>query len=186
MERTNFSSNTKEIQALREQIEEKLGFKMKTPRDFVFLSGAIMGVTSENLSSTTLKRVWGYIEESKKIRLNTLNVLSMFLGYGEWDSFLSFGGKKRIDILKTSDLNENDKIELCWRPNRRILVRYAGRNGFVVMEQENTMFSKDDTFNCSLFVLHEPTCINNFSCNSNSQDNFVFGGNGLTSICRVP
>ena len=44
---------------LREMIEEAVGRKMKTPKDFDFLADQIFDKLHETVSSTTLKRMWG-------------------------------------------------------------------------------------------------------------------------------
>lgn len=54
--------NNPEISELKQQIEESLGHKMKTSTDFTFLSGAIWERIHENLSASTLKRLWGYVD----------------------------------------------------------------------------------------------------------------------------
>ena len=57
-----------EISELKQQIEESLGRKMKTSADFTFLSGAIWERTHENLSASTLKRLWGYVDGADTTR----------------------------------------------------------------------------------------------------------------------
>lgn len=53
---------------LREMIEEAVGRKMKTPKDFDFLADQIFDKLHETVSSTTLKRMWGYLQESSSPR----------------------------------------------------------------------------------------------------------------------
>ena len=79
--------NNPEISELKQQIEESLGCKMKTSTDFTFLSGAIWERIHENLSASTLKRLWGYVDGADTTRNSTLEILSKFLGFKDWDSF---------------------------------------------------------------------------------------------------
>ncbi len=72
---------------LREQIEGVIGRKMKTPKDFEFLSECIFEKFHEKISPTTLKRLWGYLSESTTPRKSTLDILSMFVGYANWKDF---------------------------------------------------------------------------------------------------
>ena len=61
-----------EISELKKRIEKSLKRKMKTPTDFIFLSGAVFERTRETMSPTTLKRLWGYIEGADQTRNSTL------------------------------------------------------------------------------------------------------------------
>lgn len=77
----------KALARLRELTEEVIERKMKTPKDFEFLSECIFDRFKEKLSPTTLKRLWGYLPESTTPRKSTLNILSMFVGYANWKDF---------------------------------------------------------------------------------------------------
>ena len=72
---------------LRELIEGVIGRKMKTPKDFEFLSECIFEKFHEKISPTTLKRIWGYLSESTTPRTSTLDILSKFVGYANWKEF---------------------------------------------------------------------------------------------------
>ena len=73
---------------LRDKIEETIGRKMKTPKDFDFLSEQVFEKLHETVSATTLKRIWGYLSETSVPRISTLNILSQFVGYTDWASFM--------------------------------------------------------------------------------------------------
>lgn len=68
-------------------IEETLGYKLNTPRDFSCLSKIIFSRQHVQISPTTLKRVWGYLKENTETRISTLNILSRFIGYKDWSEF---------------------------------------------------------------------------------------------------
>jgi hypothetical protein len=72
---------------LRELIEGVIERKMKTPKDFEYLSECIFDKFHEKISPTTLKRLWGYLPESTTPRKSTLDILSMFVGYDNWKDF---------------------------------------------------------------------------------------------------
>ena len=76
-----------DLARLREEIESVVGRKMKTPKDFDFLAGQIFDKLHENVSSTTLKRIWGYLSEPSTPRLSTLDILARYLDYQDWDAF---------------------------------------------------------------------------------------------------
>jgi len=78
----------KEYEAcLRHAIEDAVGRKMKTPRDFDFLADAIFEKLHQSLSASTLKRFWGYLPQYSSIRVSTLDLLAQFVDYKDWDSF---------------------------------------------------------------------------------------------------
>ena len=79
--------NNQNLDRLRESIEAQVDRKMRTPKDFDFLSEQIFEKEHQTVSPTTLKRMWGYLSEKATPRLSTLNILSQFIGYDDWDSF---------------------------------------------------------------------------------------------------
>ena len=54
---------------LRDMVEEAIGRKMKTPKDFEFLSEQVFEKLHETVSATTLKRIWGYLSEASIPRI---------------------------------------------------------------------------------------------------------------------
>ena len=48
-----------EILSLRQDIEREVKRQIRTPYDFEFLAGVIWERLHENISPTTLKRLWG-------------------------------------------------------------------------------------------------------------------------------
>ena len=83
----NQEQQEKALAKLRELIEGVVERKMKTPKDFEFLSECIFEKFHERISPTTLKRLWGYLPESTTPRKTTLDILSMFVGYDNWKDF---------------------------------------------------------------------------------------------------
>ena len=77
-----------EILSLRQDMEREVKRKIRTPYDFEFLAGVIWERLHENISPTTLKRLWGYIDGADTTRRTTLCLLSQFLGYADWETYL--------------------------------------------------------------------------------------------------
>ena len=75
------NANEHLIEKLKEYVESVAGFNLYTPKDFDNLTEYIFKETGSLLSSTTLKRIWGYLHENKENtpRLSTLNILSKFI-----------------------------------------------------------------------------------------------------------
>ena len=86
------------LQLLREAVEHKAGRKMATPKDFNFLSEHIFEEIHTRISPSTLKRIWGYLQNDNTPRSTSLNILANYVGYDDWDNFLA-SAKKEYGIL---------------------------------------------------------------------------------------
>ena len=75
------------IKQLRRAVERTLGRKMQTNKDFDCLADSIYEKTHDKISTTTLKRLWGYLSESVTPRRYTLDQLAHFVGYDDFDAF---------------------------------------------------------------------------------------------------
>ena len=178
-----------EISELKQQIEESVGRKMKTSTDFIFLSGAIWERIHENLSTSTLKRLWGYVDGPDKTRDSTLDILSRFLGFSNWDDFISHisqnNGSDQVqtEYIKTDELSVGDLVSVSWKPNRRCTFRYLGDYKFIVEQAENSKLKAGNTFQCGLFIIGEPLYLNNLVQGDNLPVAFVVGNkDGLCEL----
>lgn len=73
---------------LRQALEAAVDRKMRSPRDFDFLANAILEKIHQSVSTSTLKRFWGYLPHYASIRLSTLDLLTQFLDYKDWEDFI--------------------------------------------------------------------------------------------------
>ena len=182
-----------EIAELKHRIETNLKRKMKTPNDFIFLSGAVFDRTRETMSPTTLKRLWGYIDGADRTRNSTLEILSQFLGFSGWDQFVEEinkdnGSDKVLSHhIDAKDLNIGDRVKVSWRPDRRCTFRYLGEQQFEVEEAENSKLKVGNTFYCSLFILGEPLYLAQLVQGKNPPTDFVVGNrDGLCELGLNP
>ena len=178
-----------EISELKKRIEESMKRKMKTPNDFIFLSGAVWECTHETMSPTTLKRLWGYIDGADQTRNSTLEILSRFLGYNDWDDFvhsISQEGNSNEVLsphVRANELKAGDRVRVSWMPNRRCTFRYLGDEQFIVEEAENSKLKVGNTFYASIFILHEPLYLSRLVQGSNPPVDFVVGNKG--GLCEL-
>ena len=77
---------------LRECVEQKVGRKLQTPKDFDYLRDIIFSECHEMVSSSTLKRIWGYNKDGGTPRLSSLNPLAKLIGYEDLQGFLQAEG----------------------------------------------------------------------------------------------
>lgn len=154
------------IESLMRHIEEMLGRKVETPKDFDRLSTIVFNRTGLLVSNTTLKRIWGYIKEPLDTRTSTLSILANCLGYKDWETFSkavkSQEGTipsspligRRLNVLK--ELDPGNFVKLTWHPGRKCIAKYSGDGCFEVIESENTRLKPTDTFLCYFIIACYP------------------------------
>ena len=184
--------NCPEILQLRRDIEKSVQRSINTPADFDFLSGVIWERTKTSISTSTLKRLWGYIDGADNTRQCTLELLSKMLGFKSWEAYtkyLAATSPEQSDFLTNSfhiyseDLKVGDKLEIKWMPNRECTIEYLGKCKFLIKEAVNTKLLVGDTFYCRFFITGQPLYIDNLIHNGAAPTAYVIGKReGLTSI----
>ncbi len=157
-------TNEEKQTELRKRIEAMSGIEPKTPRHFESLAALIFARTKQKLSSTTLKRLWGYIEKGSdsQIRSSTLDILAQYVGYVSWKAFCGVNANEEgSSFLTTKELRVcniavHTIIRLLWEPDRCVSIRYEGSDLFTVVESINSKLTAGDTFHCSGFVENQP------------------------------
>lgn len=158
------------IDNLKKEIEAALGQTMRTPKDFDFLRERIYARLHILISRTTLMRLWGYIDEKVEPRRNTLDILTRFLGYSDWEEYHRNASlpkeqqsspvlSRRLSVANS--LVSGDRLRLTWQPERVCDIEYLGELRFVVTSSKNTRLHEGDTFECSLIVEGEPLYLDN-------------------------
>lgn len=180
------TKHSPEILMLRYEIEQSVNRLIRTPSDFEFLVGVIWERMHVTISPTTLKRLWGYIEGADVTRRSTLNILSQFLGYENWEAYLtklhdsSPEGSNFIvsKSVQTSSLHKGNTITVSWKPDRTCTFLFLGKLQFRVVVAKNSKLQVGDTFECPFFILHEPLYIDNLIQGNNPPTPFVIGTKG--------
>lgn len=180
-----------EIIALRKDIEQRIGQSLQTPNDFQLLIQHIWNERHMVLSLSTIKRLWGYIDSSAHPRLSTLNTLSQFLGYTDWNAYLAsleLRSETESDLFKgegvcSADLSINDLLQVSWLPNRQCTFRYLGNNRFEVIESIHAKLQLGDTFEAVAFIIGKPMYLNHLQRQDGTTTSYVAGKkNGITSV----
>lgn len=166
---------------LKDNVDKTIGRKLKTPRDFDFLAMRIFNTTQSMVSPTNLKN-----ENDVTPRLSTLDILSRFVGYSDWENYCqSSYGINDIDsdfinspTLYTTTLQYGDEVKLQWKPDRQVIIRYEGHDLFTVLESKNSKLMVGDNFHCGYFIQNAPlhlTCLVRNGC---KPTNYVCGKDG--------
>ena len=153
-----------ELAYLLKKVEERYGRNVNTSTDFESLSVVIERETGEFISSSTLKRLWGYVSLQPSPRVATLDVLARFTGAASFSAFCkalktdpSFeSGFFTTRFVVSDDLMEGDLVTIGWAPNRMVALSYLGNSLYRVVSSENAQLMVGDEFCVSLFMLGYP------------------------------
>lgn len=178
------------MEQLKEIVIRQLGRSLESPRDFEYLSEQIQVVTGEYLSSTTLKRLFGYIPQTSEPRVTTLSIIARYIGYKGWQDYLTsnhtesdFVAAKKI---MTKELAIGQKITLAWNPDRECMIEYLGNNRFVVLHAANAKMQVGDQFTATQFVLGQALTAMDYMAvrePNTKQDTYIAGAqSGLTKL----
>ena len=174
---------------IRKEVEVKIGYEMQTAQDFVWLSDHILKMVHERISVNTLKRLWGYLPDEQQVRpmRHTLDVLSRFVGYNDYATLQSAVEARekgscpsdtvRANHLQTKFFGKGLKVELTWKPDRRVLIEKIDDKGvgFRVLEVEMSKLSVGDTFDCPLIIENESLYLSNLVHQGSSPISYIAG-----------
>lgn len=131
---------------------------MGSPADFDRLCVQLPAETGESLSVSTVKRIWGYVPGYATVRLSTLNILSQFVGFRDWQDFCQSlidpdgSSFPDGDVVAMSALQVGDCVEVTWSPGRRIVAQYLGQGRLRVVENLRSRLVVGSTFSCNGIV----------------------------------
>lgn len=201
MARTSVPRNDKAVDFLRQKIREIAEFQDKTltPHDFSILQKLVgQKVPDRPLNDKTLKRFFGYdkTDENSLVRLDTLDILSQYVSFGNWDAFLEnfrlLSGEGSGDFVGeeicSNDLSIGEMLHIEWNPDRKSLLKYLGDSRFEIIETENSKWQVGNTFSCKHFILGKPLYVDNLTGKDGllKSKMFVVGGKGgLTVVKRA-
>lgn len=168
---------------LQKRVEDICGRKMETPKDFDLLGESIFHSTGHLINPSTLKRVFGYVKSDAKPREATLDILCRYARVGSWQAFANkerelkesesvrFFGRQ----LMAEELCPKERLRITWLPDRDVTIEHLGNGRFEVVAAENSKLRVGYTFECPLFIEHEPLYLANLIGPGNRPANFVCG-----------
>ena len=80
-------SELSHIERLKEAVVATFARTLDSPTDFDALSADVAKRTGENVSTSTLRRLYGYTKPAVVPRPSTLSVLARYVGYAGWSEF---------------------------------------------------------------------------------------------------
>lgn len=179
------SSFVKNRHILFASIDQTMGQKISTSKGFQLLSDEILRRLGKSISSSTLKRIYGYVGGDVEARESTLDLLALFIGYKDWLHFCDAQSASHLSApssgfvnarkLEVSDIPLNSIIRFTWAPDRICSCLYRGNNQFEVLRSERTRLVPGTTFSCSLILADQPLVL----------DHVLIGGKGVASTYSI-
>lgn len=156
-----------ELNCLLEEVEKVYGRKILTTTDFEALSVVLERETGEMLSSSTLKRLWGYVSGSQVPRKSTLDILCKFIGKNDFSAYCEglmedktissrfFSSK----TLESCSLEAGQSVIIGWAPDRIVRLEYLGNCEYLVTDSGSSKLVAGDRFSLGSMMLGFPLYI---------------------------
>jgi hypothetical protein len=151
---------------LKDKIIAKYGAEIRYAKDCDVLADIISNETKQLISGSTLKRLFGIIPGVKEPRLYTLDLISKYIGYANYDDFVEqiqtnesskFESFQEINI---NNLKTKEKIKFEYEPERLIIAEYESESQFRILESVNSKLKVNDIIKFNQIVLNYPLFIN--------------------------
>ncbi len=134
------------------QIKTKSGLLLEQAKDISVLADKIFADTGRNIGVTTLKRLFGTINDSRKTNEYTLNTIAMYLGYATWqkytetnsiDSVWNFSEDETYHLQELA-IGANVCVEYLNREVSFVVIQQDGINVLEVVSAKNSSLQKGD------------------------------------------
>lgn len=184
--------NTPEIEELKLLVEQRYGKKLSTTTDFDEFSLTLQKKHGLAVSSSTMKRLYGYVGDSHKPRVATLDMLSKYIGHNDYATFVQWLKKSTrynssffdANQLVSSDIQPGGVVEIGWAPNRLLRLVYLGESTYRIVEAVNSKLRVGDVFVTGCFIKGQPLYLPYIERKGEHTLPFVAGRNGGLSIMR--
>lgn len=173
------NENTPEIDFLLKSVAEKFGGSVSSTKDFESLSSKIEEETSQIVSTSTLKRLYGYMSLKPKPRITTLDILSNYIGRAGFrnlcvelqdsSAFLS------VETVKSESLEPGQELIVSWLPDREVHLRCVGGQDFEVLDSGTSKLRVGDKFAVKEFMKGHPLYISGIIRDGKALPEYVAG-----------
>lgn len=182
-----------ELAYLLTEVEKKYGLRIATTTDFESLSVVIEHQIGELISSSTLKRLWGYVSLNPTPRIATLDILARYLGHKDFKTFCEDLKESQafVSTFFTSryqtvaELATGAVVTIGWAPNRLVKMKYLGNFIFEVSSSENSQLKSGDRFEMSEIIIGYPLYISRILRDGKYTPSYVAGQHGGINSLKV-
>lgn len=174
---------------IRQKIQAKAGVDVRQVKGVESLSECIAGVTGERLGYTTLRRLFGLINDERETRPYTLDIIAHFLDYSDWNSMVNELCPSNSHFMVEGEsmsvacLEKGKNVEVKYFPDRVLQLESLGDKRYVVVESVNSKLMKGDIALIDEILLHFPLHVRSVIRDGAEQGRFVAGEQyGISSI----
>lgn len=173
------------LNILREAVVQKYGCTPCGPTDFDRLSLSIYQITKRTISPSTLKRLWGYINDQSGTSISTLSLLCRYAGYRDWEDFQNHAGVFSSDnccesgfslgqILTCDTLPIGSRVRADWSGRKSCtVIKVANPRRFKVIESNNIKLQPDDLVTLDSIAISRPFVALDCMRGSQSLGNYI-------------
>lgn len=182
-----------EIQELKSLVEKRFCHRLCTTNDFESLSALLLTEMKTPISTSTLKRIWQYVNDEHVPRMSTLDILARYVGHADFMAFCKWqkegAGQSSAffsaERIVASDLSIGNEVEIGWAPNRLVRLCHKGEGMFEVVNVHESKLMVGDLLPVASFILGEPLSVPYIIRNGENTLPFVAGKNGGLTILSL-
>ena len=183
-----------ELNFLLQKVEEKYARRVAVPKDFELLAESISQEVHERISSSTLKRLWGYDSYDSTPSPVTLDILAKYVGTKGFRDFCErlkqnpafSSGFLHTENIESKNLQTGDMLEIGWNPDRLVTLSYLGKFRFRVLESRNATLIPGDEFEAVAFFKGYPLYLAQIDRGEETLPAYIAGTlNGLTRVAKL-
>lgn len=173
------NENTPEIEFLLKEVAEKFGGPVASTKGFEALSSKIEEETGQIVSTSTLKRLYGYMSLKPKPRIGTLDILSNYIGRAGFrnlcvelqdsSAFLS------VETVVSESLKPGQELIVSWLPDRDVRLRHIIGQDFEVVDSGSSKLRAGDKFAVKEFMKGHPLYISGIIRDGKALPEYVAG-----------
>lgn len=162
-------------------LKAKTRLDFRSPSDCTALSQAILKETRCMISTNTLKRLLGIVDDERAPHTYTLDAIAQFIGSENWDTLqrhLNEGNSDFVQIrgeLRSCDLQPQTMIRLTYHPDRCMTIIYLGNDCYRVTESLHSKLHADDVIKVSHLVKGFPLLVSSVMRNGENLGSFTAG-----------
>lgn len=139
-------------------IKQKSQLLFDKTGDYDLLASLIFKETGRTIGVTTLKRLFNYINDSRKANEYTLNTIAIYLGYNDWNNLCRevnvnsiWGYDNQSVYIHTLEVGKHIEISYLNRKVCFIVVQQNGKNVLQVEESVNSSLQIGDI--CDIYKI---------------------------------
>ena len=125
--------------AIKDKVEQKYGSTVRYPVECDALAEDISKATGRSISSSTIKRLWGFIEGASAARSYTLDTVAEYCGHSCFDDLIeSFNPEKKeqksnLVKVQASEIGSNQVIVIGFGGDQSVQLQRDRKTTFRVI-----------------------------------------------------